>query len=70
MSRFGWLMGLYSENHERLQRLFEPADLACGSYISRIGDRLDLKLEIVQRHAYTVELWSPEQPVVCSPSLR
>ena len=25
MSRFGWLMGLYSENHARLQRLFEAA---------------------------------------------
>ena len=56
ISRFGWLMGLYSENHARLQRLFEPADLACGAYISSIGDGLDLQLEIIERHAYTVEL--------------
>ncbi|MDI1253413.1 DUF1249 domain-containing protein [Thermomonas sp.] len=56
ISRFGWLMGLYAENHVRLQRLFEPADLACGAYVSSIGDRLDLQLEIIERHAYTVEL--------------
>ena len=56
LSRFGWLMGLYSENHARLQRLFEPADLACGSYRSSIGDGLDLQLDVIERHAYTVEL--------------
>ena len=28
LSRFGWLMGLYAENFDRLTRLFEPADLA------------------------------------------
>ena len=56
LSRFSWLMGLYAENHARLQRLFEPADLACGTYLSSIGDRLDLRIEVLQRHAYTVEL--------------
>lgn len=56
ISRFGWLMGLYAENHSRMQRLFEPADLACGLYISSIGDGLDLQLEVIERHAYTVEL--------------
>ncbi len=56
ISRFGWLMGLYAENHVRLQRLFEPADLAVGSYVSSIGDGLDLQLQIIERHAYTVEL--------------
>ena len=56
ISRFGWLMGLYAENHARLQRLFEPADLACGNYVSSIGDGLDLQLEIIARHAYTIEL--------------
>lgn len=56
LSRFSWLMGLYAENHARLQRLFEPADLACGSHVSRIGDGLDLALHVVERHAYTVEL--------------
>lgn len=56
ISRFGWLMGLYAENHSRMQRLFEPADLACGAYVSSIGDGLDLQLEVIERHAYTVEL--------------
>ena len=56
LSRFGWLMGLYAENHARLQRLFEPADLACGDYVSSIGDGLDLQLQVIEHHAYTVEL--------------
>ncbi len=56
LSRFGWLMGLYAENHAHLVRLFEPAQLARGHYLSSIGDGLDLQLDIVERHAYTVEL--------------
>lgn len=56
MSRFGWLMGLYSENHARLQRLFEPAQLGCGMYVSSIGDGLDVRLEVIEQHAYTTEL--------------
>jgi len=56
LSRFGWLMGLYAENFNRLTRLFEPADLAPGAYVSCIGDGLDLRLDIMQQHAYTTEL--------------
>ncbi len=56
MSRFGWLMALYAENHARLQRLFEPGDLACGDYVSSIGDGLDLRLQVLERHAYTMAL--------------
>lgn len=56
LSRFGWLMALYAENHARLQRLFEPVDLACGDYVSRTGDGLDLRLQVLERHAYTMEL--------------
>jgi uncharacterized protein YqiB (DUF1249 family) len=56
LSRFGWLMGLYAENHLRLVRLFEPQDLAVGRYISRVGDGLDVMLDVVAVHAYTVEL--------------
>ncbi|TXK64502.1 DUF1249 domain-containing protein [Alkalisalibacterium limincola] len=55
-SRFAWLMGLYAENHQRLQRIFAPADLAPGEYVSSIGDGLDLHLSVIARHAYTVEL--------------
>lgn len=56
ISRFAWLMGLYAENHERLVRLFEPADLAPGVYTSTIGDGLDLRLDVIEQHRYTTEL--------------
>jgi uncharacterized protein YqiB (DUF1249 family) len=56
LSRFGWLMGLYAENFDRLTRLFEPADLAPGRYVSAIGDGLDLRVDVIEQHAYTTEL--------------
>jgi len=56
LSRFGWLMGLYAENHDLLVRLFEPADLGEGAWESSIGDGLDLRLDVVAQHAYTTEL--------------
>ena len=56
LSRFGWLMALYAENHDLLQRLFEPADLEPGSHVSRIGDGLDVRLDVLERHPYTSEL--------------
>jgi uncharacterized protein len=56
LSRFGWLMGLYAENHVRLVRLFAPGDLAAGTYASTVGDGLDVVLDVVARHAYTVEM--------------
>ena len=56
LSRLGWLMALYAENHARLVRLFEPGDLAPGIYVSSVGDGLDLRLDVIERHAYTSEL--------------
>lgn len=56
LSRLGWLMGLYAENHTRLARLFAPGDLAAGRYMSSIGDGLDLQLEVIEQHRYTSEL--------------
>ena len=56
LNRFGWLMALYAENHARLERLFEPADLTQGRYVSSIGDGLDLYLDVIETHRYTVEL--------------
>ncbi|MEO8366922.1 MAG: DUF1249 domain-containing protein [Pseudoxanthomonas sp.] len=56
LSRFGWLMALYAENHARLERLFAPADLVQGRYVSCIGDGLDLYLDVIETHRYTVEL--------------
>ncbi|HEX7348158.1 MAG TPA: DUF1249 domain-containing protein [Rhodanobacteraceae bacterium] len=54
--RFGWLMGLYAENHQRLLRLFAPHRLAVGEYVSSVGDGLDVQLSVQQRHPYTLEL--------------
>ena len=56
ISRFGWLMGLYAENHGRLVRLFAPGGLVAGRYVSSIGDGLDVFLDVIEQHAYTVEL--------------
>lgn len=56
ISRFGWLMGLYAENHALLARLFAPAELAPGRYVSSVGDGLDLRVDLIERHAYTSEL--------------
>ena len=56
LSRFGWLMGLYAENHARLVRLFAPGDLGVGTYGSSVGDGIDVTLEVIEQHAYTVEL--------------
>lgn len=56
LGRFGWLMGLYAENYTRLSRLFAPTDLVPGRYVSSIGDGLDLQLDVIQTHRYTVEL--------------
>lgn len=56
LGRFGWLMGLYAENFRRMTRLFEPADLAPGRYISTIGNGLDVQLDVLHQHVYTTEL--------------
>ena len=56
LGRFGWLMGLYAENHLRLVRLFAPSRLSPGSHVSSIGDCLDVRLDVLERHPYTLEL--------------
>ena len=56
LSRFGWLMGLYAENHARLTRLFAPGELAAGDYVSSVGDGVDVVLQVIEHHAYTIEL--------------
>lgn len=55
-SRFAWLMGLYGENHLRLTRLFDPLRLERGRYLSSVGDGLDVRLDIIERHPYTLEI--------------
>jgi uncharacterized protein len=56
LGRFGWLMALYAENFRRMTRLFEPADLAAGRYVSGVGDGLDIQLDVLHQHVYTTEL--------------
>lgn len=55
-SRFGYLMGLYAENHVRLERMFAPETLVASRYRSSIDDGLDLRIDVLERHAYTTEL--------------
>ena len=55
-SRFSWLMGLYAENYHRLARLFAPQALALGRYRSSLDDGLDLRLDVLERHRYTLDL--------------
>ncbi len=55
-SRFGYLMGLYAENYQRLQRVFGVDALDARAYRSSVGDGLDLRLQFIERHPYTLEL--------------
>lgn len=54
--RFAYLMGLYAENYHRLTRSFAPHLLDSGSYVSSVDDGLDLRLDVIERHRYTLEL--------------
>ena len=54
--RFGFLMAMYAENHQRLARLLAPQRLVAGAYVSTVGDGLDLHLCVQERHPYTLEL--------------
>lgn len=56
-SRFAWLMGMYGENYHRLARLFAPQRLAPGSYVSSVDDQLDVRLEVIEHHRYTLDLF-------------
>lgn len=55
-SRFGYLMGLYAENFMRLDRMFVPQALVQARYRSSVDDGLDVMLDVIERHAYTLEL--------------
>lgn len=56
MGRFAWLMGLYGENFLRLMRMFQPQVLGPGRYVSRGSDGLELVVDVLAQHVYTVEL--------------
>jgi uncharacterized protein YqiB (DUF1249 family) len=56
MSRFAWLMEMYGENFSRLSRMFQPQALPAGLYASRIPDGLELLVDVLEQHRYTVEM--------------
>lgn len=56
MTRFAWLMETYGENFQRLSRMFQPQALPAGAYVSRIPGGLDLLVDVLDQHPYTVEL--------------
>jgi uncharacterized protein YqiB (DUF1249 family) len=69
-NRFGYLMGLYAENYIRLQRMFRPERLCASSYRSSVDDGLDLRLDLIERHPYTLELrltYDLQDPVTGQP---
>jgi uncharacterized protein YqiB (DUF1249 family) len=55
-SRLSWLMGLYGENYQRMSRLLDVRALEAGSYLSRSDNGLDLVVDVLGVHAYTLEL--------------
>ena len=55
-NRLSWLMGLYGENYQRMARLLDLRELAPGTYLSRCANGLDLVLEVLEVHPYTLEL--------------
>ena len=55
VSRFGYLMGLYAENYQRLQRVFGVDDIDADCLVSSVDDGLDVRLEMIERHPYTLE---------------
>ena len=55
-SRLSWLMSLYGENYQRMARLFDLGSLEQGGYLSRCVNGLDLVVEVLEVHPYTLEL--------------
>ena len=56
LNRFTWLMDLYGDNFLRLRALADPEGLNPGVYISEGRDGLLLRLEVLERHHYTIEM--------------
>lgn len=54
--RFAYLMALYAENYWRLVGLFGPDRLVRGEYLSSVGDGIDLRVSMLERQPYTLDL--------------
>ena len=70
MSRLAWLMGLYAENFQRATQLFDAPGLHPGRYLSSVPGGLDLRVDVLEVHAYTLELrlsYAIEDPLTGQP---
>jgi uncharacterized protein len=56
LNRFTWLMDLYTDNYLRLTAMLDCTAMPPGVYLSNGEDGLLLRLEVMQRHNYTLEL--------------
>lgn len=56
LSRFGFLMGLYAENFVKLERVFALSSTLPNSLRSSVDDGLDICVDILERHPYTLEI--------------
>ena len=56
LSRFAWLMELYGENYQRLSCLLDFSGLRQGRYLSRNPGGLDLLVDVLEVHPFTMEL--------------
>lgn len=56
LNRFTWLMDLYTDNFQRLGEMLDFTTIEPGVYLSEGQDGLLLRLEVMQRHNYTLEL--------------
>jgi uncharacterized protein len=56
LTRFAWLMETYGENFARLSRMFQPQGLSPGLYSSQVPGGLELLVEVLAQHPYTVEM--------------
>lgn len=56
LNRFTWLMDLYADNFLRLQALADLESLGSGGFISEGRDGLLLRMEVLERHHYTIEM--------------
>ena len=56
LNRFTWLMDLYADNYRRLEDRLDVSSPKPGVYFSEGQDGLPLRLEVLERHNYTIEL--------------
>lgn len=54
-NRLGQLMDRYADNYWLLVRLFPLLELPVGAYRSTADDGIELHVEVLERHSYTLE---------------